>query len=668
MARRPIALVLAVGLWIAAGCDTHKQPQNVPAPADTGTKTPGNVAAPPKGGTQPEHPANPQPVSLDKDSYPVFPRADEGADPSVPADKGGRGFTGEGWQTNTDFDLIGDPRAVKGGQITRHLLDFPGNLLVEGPASNTAFNYLARDLMFDALLYLHPTTLEWIPSIATHWKISEDGQTYWYRINPNARWADGSPITSDDVIANWEFRMDPDLQEPSNIMTYEKFEKPVAESMYIVRVTCLKPNWRNFIYFSGSMHIYPAKILRAQSAKEFLEKYNFQYLMPNGPYRGEVKDVNRDKQMITIRRRNDYWAADHRKNVGLFNFDQLTYVVINDDVIAFESVKKGDIDLYPVSRAKLWVEETDFELVKRGLLQKRKIFNEHPQGVSGIALNMQREPFTDLRVRKAFALLFDRKKLLEKLMYNQYLPLNSYYPGGEYENPNNPKNEYDPTEALKLLAEAGWKDRDAQGRLLKSGKPLEVELMYDSKGIEKHLTVYQEDLAKVGINLTLKLVTQETRWKLLTEKSFQTTFTSWGALTFPNPETSYHSRLASVPDNNNVTGVADPRIDEACAWYDKEQDQNARASHIREIDGFLASLYPYILGWYAPYERFLYWNKYSMPESGLPRVGDDRTVEWFWWYDPEKAKALEAARKDSSANLPVGETDVKYWEKRRRGY
>src|SRR6185295_14695268 len=52
-------------------------------------------------------------ASVNKDDYPVFPDADAGADPSVPAEQGGRGFKGDGWETNTDFDLIGDPRAVK---------------------------------------------------------------------------------------------------------------------------------------------------------------------------------------------------------------------------------------------------------------------------------------------------------------------------------------------------------------------------------------------------------------------------------------------------------------------------------------------------------------------------------------------------------------------------
>src|SRR5262245_34504433 len=76
-------------------------------------------------------------VSLNKNDYPVFPDADAGADPSVPAEQGGKGFKGEGWETNTDFDLIGDPRAVKGGVLRDAVLDFPGTLRIAGPEANS---------------------------------------------------------------------------------------------------------------------------------------------------------------------------------------------------------------------------------------------------------------------------------------------------------------------------------------------------------------------------------------------------------------------------------------------------------------------------------------------------------------------------------------------------
>jgi len=145
------------------------------------------------------------PVSLDKNDYPVFPDADAGADSSVSAEEGGKGFTGEGWETNTDFDFIGDPRAVKGGLLREAMSDFPGTLRIVGPESNTMLNSMLGGMVYETLLSLHPTTLEYIPALATHWQISPDKVTYRFRINPNARWADGQPVTAEDVVASWNF-------------------------------------------------------------------------------------------------------------------------------------------------------------------------------------------------------------------------------------------------------------------------------------------------------------------------------------------------------------------------------------------------------------------------------------------------------------------------------
>ena len=88
---------------------------------------------------------------------------------------------------------------------------------------------------------------------------------------------------------------------------------------------------------------------------------------------------------------------------GLFNFDELRHSVVRDDNLALEMLKRGDLDYLTILTARVWVQELDFENIKRGLVQKRKIFNDNPQGFQGFAMNMRREPFNDIRVRQAMS-------------------------------------------------------------------------------------------------------------------------------------------------------------------------------------------------------------------------------------------------------------------------
>ena len=181
-------------------------------------------------------------------------------DASVSAELGGPGFIGEGWESNFNFPAVGSADAVKGGKITMYVSDWPANIRQAGQDWNTAFNYRANDLCMERLLDNHPITLEYYPNIATHWKISEDKMTYWYRMNPEARWSDGSEVTAHDVHATWKLRTDPTLLEPSSVVTYGKMNEPEVLSKYMLKVTVNEESWKNFLYFSG-MAILPAKEL-----------------------------------------------------------------------------------------------------------------------------------------------------------------------------------------------------------------------------------------------------------------------------------------------------------------------------------------------------------------------------------------------------------------------
>jgi microcin C transport system substrate-binding protein len=610
-------------------------------------------------------------VSLDKNSYPVFPNADAGADASVAAEQGGKGFTGEGWETSTDFDLIGDPRAVKGGVYRSWMFSFPGTLRMAGPEWNTSINYSMSSLVYESLLTLHPTTLNYIPVIASHWQISPDKMTYRFRIDPNARFSDGSPVTAEDVVASWQFHTDKSLQDLFFYSEYNKLEKPVAESKYIVRIKAKELSWRNFLIASG-LRVFPAAALKGVDGATYLRDFNFKLLPGTGPYTVTDADVKKGSS-LSIRRRPDYWAAKYRANVGQYNFDELRYTVVRDQNLAFEQFKRGDLDHYTVNISQQWVEELNYDDFQRGVLVKRKVFNNYPANKQYLSFNTRREPWSDIRVRKAFILLLNRDLLIKTLFFNEYLPQRSYFPGTVYENPNNPKNDYNPQEAIKLLAEAGWKDRDQQGRLVKNGRPLQIELLYASKGSERWLTVYQQDLRKVGIGLNLRLVNPETQFKLMMQRQFEMVSTGWGAgSVFPLPRPEFHSEGADVHNTNNVTGFKNKRIDEICEQYDLEFDPAKRTELLKELDGLLANEYHNVMEWYAPAHRFAYWNRFGMPQGTFSRMGDEDGsltpgIPQLWWIDPEKSQRLDQAMRDKTVKMEVPPIEDHYWQEFSKG-
>lgn len=585
----------------------------------------------------------------------------------VPAELGGAGFTGEGWLTNSEAKSSGSKNAKKGGDLTMVMDEYPPTYRGMGKDTRHIILTMMEGMMYESLLGMDSETLEWEPAIATHWKISDDKKTYWFRINPEAKWADGKPITAQDVVATYNLLVDEGIEDPSSRGLYfENYETPVAESKYIVRVNCKKENWRSFIYFSG-IPIYPAYYLSKIDGAGYLTKYQYQMMPVNGPYELDTKNTIKGETLV-LRRRPDYWAVNQRRNLGLNNFDQIRFVFVIDDRLKLEKFKAGEFDLYIPSRAQWWHQELTAESVdeiKRGLIQKQKIFNYKPLGTSGLAFNTLEEPFNDIRVRQAFEYLWNVDQLMEKLFFNEYERCRSYYGGSVYENKDNPTPEYNPNKAVKLLTGAGWTKKPGEKWLSKEGKNFEIDFMSD-QSLERIFTPFQQDLEKVGIKLNLVNMTPQAKFEKVMKKKFKVSYQGWTGLFFPNPESSMHSKYAKELETNNITGMANKRIDEICDLYDQSYDVQERIKLLQELDGIATAEKHYAWGWVAPYGvRCVYWNKFDLPETGLTYSGDWRVIPSLWWYNADKAKALEEAKQDKSKTLPIRETILDYWGKRK---
>ena len=334
-------------------------------------------------------------------------------------------------------------------------------------------------MVYESLLWLHPSTLEFIPALATHWQISPDSMTYRFRLNPNARWSDGKPVVADDVVATWDVFMDKGLQAPMDQLMFEKFEKPVAESKYIVRVKSKSSTGAtSCTSLPGRLVIFPAHVLKQVDGARYMKRIQLQAAARDSG-RTRSRSGRREGQGCRCGGGTTIGPRKTGATSGADNFDELRFSSFAIENLAFEMFKKGDFDFYYVT-SRGWVQEMNFEQVQRGLIQKRKIFNDNPSGIQGS--RSTREGAVRRHPRPAGdGPSAESRALIETLFFNEYLPLNSYFAGGIYENPNNPKMPYDPQRALKLLAEAGWKRRDAQGRLDKDGQPLVIELLYPTR-------------------------------------------------------------------------------------------------------------------------------------------------------------------------------------------
>jgi len=577
-------------------------------------------------------------------------------------------FQPEGWTTVTDYPAIGDPAAkrVPGRALTLWWTSFLATLRTQGPNSNTTDNTAVEGLMYESLVQIHPETEDFIPCLASHWKVvtRPDGtQTFTFRIDEKAKWADGTPVSADDVYWSWWHRVSDDRDDPSTAMTYrEGYHAPKVLDRRTIEVSTKGANWRLFLYFGG-MTIFPAREIAVPGPK-YLEDFNWRYPMGSGPY--VLKDGDLKKgESLTLTRRDDWWGGAERWGKGTYNFDRVRFIVIMEIELAYERFKKGELDWFQVTQARRWVQDVPREkTVQKGWAQKRKIYNQRPVGYMGLAFNARVAPFDDRRVRLAFAHLFNREKLMEKLFFNEYEMVNSIHPGSDWGSGDERETLiFDPGLAGELLAEAGFKTRDADGYLKgPDGNRLEVTLEYGAQSLEPMWLMVKEDYEKAGVKFNLKLIDASTLMKKVSERQFKVHFQSWGALLFPNPETSWRSSLANVPNNNNITGFKNPRVDELCKQYNLTMDRAEQKKIVKEIDTLVCDDVPYAFGWYARFDRILFWDKFGHPASYVTKIGDqvENSILLLWWFDEAREKALKDAM-DKDRDLPLGETVVKPW-------
>lgn len=599
----------------------------------------------------------------------------KGEEEKVLAKDGGKGFEkiakDMGFTTytisNKESRYFGDPKAKVGGSIVLGIFDFPKCFRPEGDNSKSLENTQINSAVYETLLSRHPLSGEFIPSIASHWKISDDRSTYTFRIDPNARFSDGKPVTALDVLSSWKLLTDESLLEPSTNLMFSKYEV-VVKSAYLVEVHVNEDNFRLFHYFSLALVIQADHEIGTLSGREYIDKFEKKMPVGSGEYVLLEKDIVEGEEFV-LTRREDYWAKDYPQFKYVGNFDKIVNRIVSgkpsDEYLKF---KNSEYDVFRFTQLTTpdWAQAEKEEVFSKGWIERYRVRTNGAMGTSGYAFNMRKEPFNDIRVRKAFAYMYPRKKIIESLLHNEYEPYDSHYPNTVYSDPTIIAKEFNPLLAVELLKEAGWKQKNKRGILTKGGKEFIVTLdVHESN--RKFIEPYAEELKKVGIEVKLKVEEWYKMIRKVDERDFTIFHFSFSGMMLPNPETSLFSALADRNNNNNIHGVSNARIDFLIKQYNKEFDKTKQVEIIREIDRISDSLCFDVMGWNPRGIRIATWSKFGMPEFVLPQYSSLANVygdiSMTWWYDEKKAKELsEAKRKNSAVPSKKEVAEVKFWK------
>jgi microcin C transport system substrate-binding protein len=549
-----------------------------------------------------------------------------------------------------EFDPMADTSAVPCGTIRLWGSSMPKSFNMW--EDYNSFSAGLMSLMFEPLVSLHSTEERPVGILADKWEISADSMTFTFHIDPRAKWSDGKSITAEDVQFYYDVMMNPKNLTPIFKVGLSRFDRPKILDSLTLSITAKDVHWANFWEAAGLV-AFPKHIWENQNFNQI--RYKFPVV--EGPYK--ISDFREDRY-VELSRNPDWWGFHKNWNRGKYNFEKIRYRFMEDRTKALEAFKKGDLDAYAVYTSSIWMKQTDFDAVQKGWAVKQHIFNREPIGFQGMAMNLRRDKFKDVRVRQALSYLMDRKLMNEKYMYNQYFLLNSYYPDlwENHANPQAVNYDFDMDAARKLLAEAGYVPGD-KGMLQKDGKPFEITFITASEDM-RHLTLYQEALQKAGIQVSIEQMSQSTLRKRLDDADFDMYWIAWGSSRLKDPEASWSSATANDPGTNNITGLQDSLVDSLILLQKTEFDLTKRNEILRKLDLRLSEIVPYVLMWQCDFHRVLYWNRFGMPKNVYAKFGrEDESIPVYWWLSAEKTARLDAAMKSGSP-LPQEPKEVHY--------
>jgi microcin C transport system substrate-binding protein len=488
-----------------------------------------------------------------------------------------------------------------------------------------------------------------------------------FKLRPEAKFSDGSPVTAEDVVFSQTI-----LQEKGipSIQTFfaEAYESVEALDTHTVKFTFREPSETNDMVMQAASTTVFSKAWWA--GRDFAES-TLDVPMGSSEYILERMDVGKT---VIYRRRDDYWGKDLPINVGRSNFDTLRFEYYADPTAAFEGFKAGETTFRIENSSLKWAQDYTFPAVEKGWVQRVELPDGNIAQAQGFFYNLRKVPFDDIKVRQAMGLMFNFEWANETLFFGLYERVESFWgnsaleaqgmiPADElailepyreflpesvftettYIPPKSGTQQLDRAQvraAGKLLDDAGWLVGDDGMRRNAEGIILAIDILNNSPAFDRIINPYVENLKKLGIKATHTRVDSAQYTERRRSFDFDMLVSTYGNSITPGLGLKqwYGSENADVP-SRNVVGLKNEAIDALVEIVIASETRAELNLNTRALDRALRSLHIWVPQWYKDVHTVAYLDVYRHPESLPPySLGDTD----FWWYDADRAAELEA--------------------------
>ncbi|WP_311970471.1 extracellular solute-binding protein [Pseudomonas baltica] len=570
------------------------------------------------------------------------------------------------------FDYV-NPNAPKGGSLRRsameigqfdHLLPYLDKGIGVSEIDGLVYSPLAVRSLDE------PYTVYGL--VAQGIERDKDGLWLRFILDPRATFADGTPITAEDVRYTFNLLI---TQGSLRYRTqFADVKAVVVESDRQVRFDLKNNDSRTLPLDLATLPVLPEHWWKD---RDFAGGGGFEAPLGSGPYRVGKVDNGRS---ITFERNPDWWGKDLPVSRGMYNFDHFGVEFFGDIDVARQVLRGGGYDYNREFSATGYTIGYNSDALDDGRLQRAHLATKGLQSAQGYVFNLNRPLFKDRRVRQALAMLWDFEWSNRQMMRNMYLRQQSFFsnsalaasapPSADELKILEPLRGKVPDEvfsqvfqapktdgtgfirdkqlqALKLLEDAGWQPKG--DKLVNAqGEPLSFTFLNAQGGMERLLLPYKRILAQIGITFEIRRIDPSQYLNRLMARDYDMIVTGYPVSSSPGMEllNYYGSQGANDPGSSNYMALQDPAVDQLLKGLVSATTQPVMATYAHALDRVLQWNYYWIPNYYPPGTSTVWWNRFGIPKI---QASNDAAPETWWEVSPTPLSNAQMAERTKGA-------------------